>query len=898
MESLKFEDVARVPSPGDNVAIVSRRLEKGTQLKTGSGTVELSATLLEGHRFALVPIGKGESVLSWNLPFGTAITDIEPGQYICNSDILQALSGREVQMDLPSRPNFESEIPAFKLRESDFSPGVPTGLYENMGTFKGFPRPAGRGTGTRNYIILLGTSSLTGGFVRALEERLQPDLALLPNIDGIVAVAHTEGAVPRPNNRETVLRTLAGYVIHPNTGAVLAIDYGTEAITNSDLKQFLEAHDYCLSQVPHAFQSIKSSFVEALDEAAETVRSWLQKVNAVTRQVCPLSDLRIALQCGGSDAFSGISGNPLAAWVAREVIRHGGAANLAETDELIGAESYVLQSVKDWPTVQRFLDVSERFKARAARHGHSAEGNPSGGNKFRGLYNIFLKSIGAAMKRNPDVRLDGVLEYGELLTTSGYYFMDSPGNDLESIAGQVATGCNLIFFVTGNGSITNFPFVPTLKIVTTTDRYNLLREDMDVNAGLYLEGTDMDVLGQSFFDLTLRVAEGERTLGEMAGHSQIQLWRNWDLDEGHTNLQHPAPLLSGKPLPISAKSPMEEEPKFSYKGLVYKGKPVSHPTCLIVPTSLCSGQIASLAVRRLRNSYPNSESMGLHFATLVHTEGCGVSSGSSEELYTRTLSGYIQHPNVQHCLLLEHGCEKTHNDFMRHFLQDASIPTNQLGWASVQLDGGIAKVLDKIEKWFDEQTAGKAEQPMDTVEVGLSSLRIGLASQGPLGPAEAKLMRSCAQIVACAGGYVVAPADARKVGPFEMGADSSATLAYAQTATEPGLHLMDCPTKHWVETLSGLGATGLDLVLVHVDEHPVQGHPLIPTLQFTTAPVTQNSGVLEVDLVLDLQDDFNKNLQLLFDKMGSVLSRQVRVKSVQTGNVDFQITRGPSGISL
>jgi altronate dehydratase len=131
----------------------------------------------------------------------------------------------------------------------------------------------------------------------------------------------------------------------------------------------------------------------------------------------------------------GYSGNPLAAWVAKEVIQHGGSANLAETDELIGAENYVLEKVRDVATVTKFLTLVERFKERVGWHGHSAEGNPSGGNKYRGLYNIYLKSLGAATKRHPDVPLDAVIEYSEPMREAGYYFMDSPGNDLESIAG-------------------------------------------------------------------------------------------------------------------------------------------------------------------------------------------------------------------------------------------------------------------------------------------------------------------------------------------------------------------------------------------------------------------------------------------------------------------------------
>jgi altronate dehydratase len=222
-----------------------------------------------------------------------------------------------------------------------------------------------------------------------------------------------------------------------------------------------------------------------------------------------------------------VSGNPLAGWVAREVIRHGGSANLAETDELIGAESYILANTRDLATAQRFLEKIEIFKERVAWHGHSAEGNPTGGNKFRGLYNIAIKSIGAARKKDPDVRLDYVIDYGEPMTKPGYYFMDSPGNDLESIAGQIAAGCNLIFFTTGNGSITNFPFVPTIKFITTTGRWNLLSKDMDVNAGRYLDGASMEELGMETFHYTVEVASGTRSVGERAGHSQVSIWRDW-----------------------------------------------------------------------------------------------------------------------------------------------------------------------------------------------------------------------------------------------------------------------------------------------------------------------------------------------------------------------------------
>ena len=171
-------------------------------------------------------------------------------------------------------------------------------------------------------------------------------------------------------------------MVHPNVGAVLAVDYGSEAINNESLRAYMEENGYALDAVPHRFMRIERDFVDQLETAEAQIRAWFPVVDANERTAESLAHLRIALQCGGSDAFSGVSGNPLVSWVAKEVIRYGGGANLAETDELIGAEPYVLQNVRDADTAQRFLDMVARFKDRVAWHGESAEGNPSGAISF------------------------------------------------------------------------------------------------------------------------------------------------------------------------------------------------------------------------------------------------------------------------------------------------------------------------------------------------------------------------------------------------------------------------------------------------------------------------------------------------------------------------------------
>ena len=324
-----------------------------------------------------------------------------------------------------------------------------------------------------------------------------------------------------------MLRALAGFMVHPNVGAILALDLGVEPITNARLEAYMREHGLPLDHVRHAFLSVGGGLAAGLAAGEKIVRGWIDAVEADVRTEEPLAGLRIALQCGGSDAFSGVSGNPLAGAIVHELIRHGGTGVLCETDETAGAEAYVLRNTRDIEIARGVLRHIQSFKERLSWHGVTPESNPSGGNKLRGLYNITLKSLGAVHKKDPRTPVDHVIDYADPLTAPGFYFMNSPGNDLEGIAGQVASGCNLVLFVTGNGSITNFPFVPTLKITTTTQRHLLLKHEMDINAGRYLDGEAMPALVDEAFDLTIATASGERTQGEKAGHSQAQLWRNW-----------------------------------------------------------------------------------------------------------------------------------------------------------------------------------------------------------------------------------------------------------------------------------------------------------------------------------------------------------------------------------
>jgi altronate dehydratase len=900
MASFVLEQIGRLPVPEDNVAIAARRLEAGTRVTHQGQTFALSHTVMEGHRFAVQPIAPGAELLSWALPFGKALRAIAPGEYVCNRGMLEALAHRGLDFALPAEPNFEDVLRRHEFDERAFTPGTQVAPLARPRTFMGFRRGPGRGVGTRNMVVVLGTSSLAAGYARTLAERFKHAKTLHPAVDGVVAVTHTEGGgTTRPNNLEFVLRTLAGFMVNPNVGAVLAADFGTEAVTNAMLRGFMVERGYPLDSVIHEFLTLSADFHAELERGAALIESWLPRVGAFRRTEESAAHINLALQCGGSDAFSGISGNPLAGWLAKEVVRSGGMANLAETDELIGAEPYILANVRDASTARRFLEKIDIFRERAAWHGHSAEGNPSGGNKYRGLYNIALKSIGAARKKPPEVRLDHVIDYGQRMRAPGYYFMDSPGNDLESIAGQVAAGANMIVFTTGNGSITNFPFVPTIKVVNTTGRFNMLAHEMDVNAGRYQDGCPMDQLGAETFELLLKIASGQPSLGEKAGHSQVSIWRDWrQTGAGNVEriLSHPPP--SGKPL-LARKGP---PPGARFTGLRTARGVAADQVGLIVPTSLCSSQVARQIAGALNAQAAGRDGVSRYVA-LVHTEGCGAAGGYSEQLYLRTLLGHISHALVRKGLLLEHGCEKTHNDAVRQYLKENGLDTGQFGWASVQMDGGIENVTGKVRRWFETRLPQEPE-PVP-VEAGLELVSLGLTSTGPLSDAAARGLGAVAQAIAGAGGTVVVPENATLLqsrafretvllAPDEC----YATLAYGQPAREAGFHVMESPTDHAVETLTGLGATGVEVMLAHVAGAPLPGHPMIPLLQASADERTLRRFGRDLDAHLDSGAPPEQIRAELLERIAEVASRRYVPKLLAAGNTDFQLTRGLLGLSL
>jgi altronate hydrolase len=384
-------------------------------------------------------------------------------------------------------------------------------------TFMGYQRENGA-VGTRNYIAIVTSVNCSATAARMIANAFPPEiLADYPNVDGVAAFVHGTGCGMAGDGEgfEALQRVMWGYARHPNHAGVLMVGLGCEM---NQIDWLLEA--YGLKQGP-LFHTMNIQSVAGLRRTVELgiqkVRSMLPLANSVIRTPCPVSKLKVALQCGGSDAWSGITANPALGYACDLIAAQGGTGVLAETPEIYGAEHLLTRRAIDHKTGEKLIKLVKWWEDYTARNKGSMDNNPSPGNKKGGLTTILEKSLGAASKGGTSP-LMGVYKYAEPVTASGFTFMDSPGYDPASVTGQIAGGCNLVCFTTGRGSAFGSKPAPTIKIATNTEMAKRMSEDMDVDAGTMLSaGDSLEEKGREIYDLFLRVASGEASKSEAQG---------------------------------------------------------------------------------------------------------------------------------------------------------------------------------------------------------------------------------------------------------------------------------------------------------------------------------------------------------------------------------------------
>ena len=480
----------------DNVLIARQTLGLGQELSEFG--IRMRAQVPPGHKIAARLIAAGEPVKKFDTVIGNAARDIEPGEHVHSHNI--------ELIDFERDPGFCEDV-----RPIDYVPEA------ERATFMGIVRPDGR-VATRNFIGILSSVNCSSTVIKQIAAHFTPErLAAYPNVDGVAAFAQTSGCgMSSPSYHFDVLRrTIAGYARHPNLAAVLLVGLGCE---RNQVAGLVESQGLAPGSNLRTFVMQDTGGTRATIAAGiQAIEEMLPAANDVKRVPVPASHLKIGLECGGSDGFSGISANPALGAAMDILVRHGGTAILSETPEIHGVEFMLTRRAVTPEVGKKLLDRLSWWEEYTRGQNGQFNGVVGPGNQAGGLANIFEKSLGSAMKGGT-TPLQAVYEYAEPIDKAGFVFMDSPGYDPVACTGQIASGANLICFTTGRGSMFGSKPAPTIKLSSNTPMFRRLEEDMDINCGLVIDGElTVPQMGQHIFEHILRAASGQPTKSELLG---------------------------------------------------------------------------------------------------------------------------------------------------------------------------------------------------------------------------------------------------------------------------------------------------------------------------------------------------------------------------------------------
>jgi altronate hydrolase len=506
MVKVDLERVALVVHPEDNVAVAKTQIAAGTIVVWRGREIEVREDVSPGHRFALFDLPPKTPIKQYGQPFATSL-GIRVGELIRRERISDELPQRVL-------------IPASKNAPPEYFPD------DQIPIWQGYKRNDGR-FGTRNYIVVAPTSMCSS--TEAMQIALKAEALLwspedFPNVNGIVALPHNKGCgCPLGTPVEMTLKMLARYIEHPNVAAAVVIELGCEKANLEAFNRYIEP----LSEK----KPVKTLSVQGCGGTQATVRKgldivgkFLELANQFQREPVPASELILGVKCGGSDAFSGITANPALGYAADLLIRCRGTVIMTEVPEVYGAEHLLAERAKDKEAARQILEAVDWFRKYVDVFGHDLDENPSPGNIEGGLVNIAVKSLGAIAKAGT-TRVEGVIGYADLPLGKGLYLMQGPGYDQESTPGLVAAGAQIVGFTTGRGTTIGNAIAPVIKIASNTPTYERMRNDLDINAGLILDGkATIEEVGRLIFEELLKVASGKLCKAELNGHREFQIW--------------------------------------------------------------------------------------------------------------------------------------------------------------------------------------------------------------------------------------------------------------------------------------------------------------------------------------------------------------------------------------
>ncbi len=497
--------------PHDNVAIATRPIAADTQLDHQGTPLTVASRVGMGHKLALKPIKKGEAVYKYGQIIGFASKDIAPGDWVHVHNVAADAFEREYAFcrDCPPRT-----------------------LATQARYFQGYDRGPDRAEpyryGTRNYIAVISTVNCSAHTSKYITQRFHATdlLRQFPNVDGVIAITHKAGCAMQYDGADhrQLDRTLAGFARHANIAAYILVGLGCETgqamhlISGEQLTQLGfngKAHRDPAAPITLTIQEC-GGISKTVEAGVKAIAELLPRVNDIQRTSLPAKHLILGTNCGGSDGNSGVTANPALGVASDLLVGQGGISILGETPEIYGAEHLLTRRAVSREVGEKLVERIKWWEWYTGIFGAEINNNPSPGNKEGGLTTIYEKSLGAIAKGGSTAMVD-VVHYAEPVKTKGFVVMDTPGYDPVSMTGIVAGGANVCVFTTGRGSVFGCKPSPSIKIATNSPLYHHMLDDMDINAGVILEGTPVEAVGLQIFEAILAVASGKKTKSEING---------------------------------------------------------------------------------------------------------------------------------------------------------------------------------------------------------------------------------------------------------------------------------------------------------------------------------------------------------------------------------------------
>ena len=483
----------------DNVVVAVDQVPAGA-LVQGVTAVE---RVPRGHKMASAPIATGAPVRKFGQIIGFAAKPVAPGEWV-------------------HEHNVEMHDFARDYRFAEAAPKVDILSEEKRATFEGFRRKDGK-VGTRNYIGILTSVNCSASVARFMAQAVERSgiLGDYPTIDGVIALVHGGGCAldVKGEGYDILKRTQWGYATNPNVAGVVMVGLGCEGF---QIGRWKDSYGIVESDTFRSFTIQGTGGTKKTVAAGvEAIQSLLPIAAKAKRETIAASELVLALQCGGSDGYSGVTANAALGAAVDLLVRQGGTAILSETPEIYGAEHLLTRRAATRAIGEKLVRRIKWWEDYTSRNRMEMNNNPSPGNTAGGLTTIIEKSLGAAAKGGTTA-LNAVYEYAEPVTEKGFVFMDTPGYDPVSATGQVAGGANVLAFTTGRGSAYGCKPTPSIKLATNSEMYRRMIDDMDIDCGDIVDGVPVLTKGQEIFDKILEVASGERSKSEELGYGDAE----------------------------------------------------------------------------------------------------------------------------------------------------------------------------------------------------------------------------------------------------------------------------------------------------------------------------------------------------------------------------------------